>query len=131
MSYKMIVKSEKLIECCVGDLAEIKSGFAFKGKDFSQEGFPVIKIKNINNNDIDLNNCDCVPEDVAESASRFKLNEGDLLIAMTGATVGKVGMMPKTETQFYLNQRVGIFRTKKDLARFLGKKLEIDILRGI
>jgi type I restriction enzyme S subunit len=95
-------------------LAELKSGYAFKSKDWSESGFPVIKIKNISNNDIDLTDCSFVEEEVAENASRFKLNAGDLLIAMTGATIGKVGMMPKTERQFYLNQRVGIFKSKKE-----------------
>ncbi|HRO09679.1 MAG TPA: restriction endonuclease subunit S [Saprospiraceae bacterium] len=111
-SYKLIVKSEKLIEGKVGDLADVKSGYAFKSRDWSDEGFPVIKIKNIGNNDIDLTDCSFIPESIAEAASKFKLNAGDLLIAMTGATVGKIGMMPKTETSFYLNQRVGIFKPK-------------------
>lgn len=112
LRYKLIVKSEKLIEGKVGDLADVKSGYAFKSRDWSDEGFPVIKIKNIGNNDIDLTGCSFIPESIAESAYKFKLNAGDLLIAMTGATVGKIGMMPKTETSFYLNQRVGIFKPK-------------------
>lgn len=110
VSYKLLVNSEKLIEGKVGDLAVVKSGYAFKSRDWSNEGFPVIKIKNIGNNDIDLTDCSFIPESIAEAASKFKLNAGDLLIAMTGATVGKIGMMPKTETSFYLNQRVGIFK---------------------
>lgn len=111
-SYKLLVNSEKLIEGKVGDLADVKSGYAFKSRDWSDEGFSVIKIKNIGNNDIDLTGCSFIPENIAELALKFKLNAGDLLIAMTGATVGKIGMMPKTETSFYLNQRVGIFKPK-------------------
>ena len=112
LSYKLLVNSEKLIDGKVGDLADVKSGFAFKGADWTDKGFPVIKIRNIGNNDIDLINCSLIPENIAESASKVKLNAGDLLIAMTGATVGKIGMMPKTGTNFYLNQRVGIFKPK-------------------
>jgi len=115
-SYKLIVKSEKLVEGKVGDLADIKSGYAFKSRDWCDEGLPVIKIKNIGNNDIDLTGCSFIPENIAEAAHKFKLNAGDLLIAMTGATVGKIGMMPKTETSFYLNQRVGIFKPKVENA---------------
>ncbi len=110
VSYKLLVNSEKLIEGKVRDLAGVKSGYAFKSRDWSDEGFPVIKIKNIGNNDIELTDCSFIPENIAEAANKFKLNAGDLLIAMTGATVGKIGMMPKTETSFYLNQRVGIFK---------------------
>jgi len=112
VSYKLLMNSEKLIEGKVGDLADVKSGYAFKSRDWSDEGFPVIKIKNIGNNDIELTDCSFIPENIAEAANKFKLNAGDLLIAMTGATVGKIGMMPKTETSFYLNQRVGIFKPK-------------------
>lgn len=115
-SYKLLVNSEKLIEGKVGDLADVKSGYAFKSRDWSDEGFPVIKIKNIGNNDIELTDCSFIPENIAEAANKFKLNAGDLLIAMTGATVGKIGMMPKTETSFYLNQRVGIFKPKVENA---------------
>ena len=111
-AYKILMSNEKLIEGKVGDLADVKSGFAFKGADWTDEGFPVIKIKNIGNNDIDLTDCSLIPENIAEAAAKFKLNAGDLLIAMTGATVGKIGMMPRTETSFYLNQRVGIFKPK-------------------
>jgi type I restriction enzyme S subunit len=116
VEYKLLMSSEKLIEGKVGDLADVKSGFAFKGADWTDEGFPVIKIKNIGNNDIDLKGCSLIPENIAEAAAKFKLNAGDLLIAMTGATVGKIGMMPKTETSFYLNQRVGIFKPKVENA---------------
>jgi type I restriction enzyme S subunit len=112
LSYKGILRSEKLEEGRIGDLASVKSGFAFKSRDWVQDGFPVIKIKNIGDNDIDFSDCSFIPESIADTASKFILNVGDLLIAMTGATVGKIGMMPKTETNFYLNQRVGIFNPK-------------------
>lgn len=116
VEYKLLMSYEELIEGKVGDLADVKSGYAFKGADWTDEGFPVIKIKNIGNNDIDLMDCSLIPENIAEAATKFKLNAGDLLIAMTGATVGKIGMMPRTETPFYLNQRVGIFKPKVENA---------------
>jgi len=94
----------------LGDLVKVKSGFAFKSKDFSDQGNPVIKIRNIGNNTIDLNNCDCIGDEIAQKASKFLLKEGDLLIALTGAKVGKAGVMPKIKESYYLNQRVGIFK---------------------
>ena len=98
---------------CVGDTAKIFSGYAFKSKDWLDEGNPVIKIKNItSNNTVDISDCQCVDDNVAEKANKFKLSAGDMLIAMTGATVGKVGLMPTSERAFYLNQRVGKFESK-------------------
>ena len=118
LRYKQILETEELTAGIVGDLAIVKSGFAFKSKDWSENGFSVIKIRNIGNNDIDLVNCSFIPENIAETATKAKLNAGDLLIAMTGATVGKIGMMPKTETAFYLNQRVGQFIPKTSNAEY-------------
>ena len=74
--YKQLLRDEENNEGRVGDLAEVKSGYAFKSRDWSKDGYPVIKIKNINNNDIDLTNCSFIPENIAEEANNFKLNEG-------------------------------------------------------
>jgi type I restriction enzyme, S subunit len=120
----------------VGNIAKMFSGYAFKSKDWLDEGNPVIKIKNITaNNSVDLSGCQCVDDNVAEKASRFKLLAGDMLIAMTGATVGKVGLMPSSEKSHYLNQRVGKFVSKIDrdvtpllLSFFNSEKAQASIL---
>ena len=97
-------------EGTLGALTAVNSGYAFKSKDWLEAGNPVIKIKNITGDGtIDTSECQCVDDNVAEKAEKFKLGEGDFLIAMTGATVGKVGIMPKSSSPFYLNQRVGRF----------------------
>lgn len=99
----------------LSDLIEYQSGFAFKSSKFKEEGYPVIKIKNIGNNTIDLNNVDYIDIEYANQVAKFQLNAGDLLIAMTGATVGKVGIMPKSDVPCYLNQRVGRFVSLKNI----------------
>jgi type I restriction enzyme S subunit len=38
---------------------------------------------------------------------KFYLYSGDILIAMTGANIGKIGLVPKTNLNMLLNQRVG------------------------
>lgn len=91
------------------DLVSFQNGFAFKSSKFVKIGQPVIKIKNIGNNTVDILSTDCVEEEYAKAAEKFQLNQGDLLIAMTGATVGKVGYMPYSEIKCYSNQRVGRF----------------------
>ena len=96
----------------VANYAKIKSGYAFKSEWWQNNGFPVIKIKDIDNGSIDIANLDCVSEEHANKAKSFLLSEGDLVIAMTGATIGKIGLVPKIDN-LYTNQRVGKF--------FLGK----------
>jgi type I restriction enzyme S subunit len=93
----------------LNDIISFQNGFAFKSNKFVDIGQPVIKIKNIGNNTVDVINTDCVEEEYANTATKFKLSVGDLVIAMTGATVGKVGYVPYSKKECYLNQRVGRF----------------------
>lgn len=99
----------------IGDLATVLSGYAFKSKDWQIEGNPVVKIKNITESGtVNIDVCDCVSDLIASGVQRYEVYEGDLLIAMTGATVGKVGTVPFLSRKHYLNQRVGKFLAKDE-----------------
>lgn len=98
----------------IGSYCDVKSGFAFKSDWWTTEGYKVIKIANIVNNTIDLDNCDCVKSEHANKAQNFYVQSGDILIAMTGATTGKIGIVPLCNEPIVVNQRVGKF--------FLGEK---------
>lgn len=108
----------------VGNLSEITSilsGFAFKSNEFQDTGFGVIKIKNIGN-DKSVDICDIQRIDIslAEKAKRFSLKDGDLLMAMTGATVGKFGfLVTENQEPYYLNQRVAKFEPIDDHSAYL------------
>jgi type I restriction enzyme S subunit len=41
--------------------------------------------------------------------NKFRAKAGDVLIAMTGATIGKYAIVPLTDYPIYVNQRVGYF----------------------
>ena len=106
----------------LGEVATVRSGFAFKSSDMGEHGVPIIKIKNITPPFVDTNDCEKVPETLIANlpnSDRYLLEEGDILIAMTGATAGKVGRFPKTELPHYLNQRVGkVYLTNPDRAAY-------------
>lgn len=93
----------------INDLIGFQSGFAYKSSRFVKSGYPIIKIRNIGSNTVDLNSVDFIDTEYAASTVKFKLKSGDLLIAMTGATVGKVGYVPRSDIPLFLNQRVGRF----------------------
>lgn len=106
----------------LGEVASVRSGFAFRSEDMGDWGAPIIKIKNIVPPIVDIQDIQRVPREIVENDPRiqhFTLHKGDILIAMTGATVGKVGRMPKTNETYYLNQRVGkVFLTAPDKADY-------------
>ena len=51
--------------------------------------------------------------------NRFVISSGDILFAMTGARIGKMGIVPKTNRKLWLNQRVGMLNEKCPGSRFL------------
>jgi len=108
-----------------GTLAEyikVRGGYAFKSKDFKENGFAgVIKIRNISMGLIDISNHDWVDESVVQKIdNRFKIKGGDFLIAMTGAEIGKIGIVGKTEKEIWLNQRVGKLESKVTYGSLIG-----------
>ena len=98
----------------IGKISKVISGFAFKSKNFQPFGIPVIKIKNIKDENILLDESDCV-DSAIEVPIRFHLSKGDILISLTGShitlpssVVGRVAKY-RHETNSYLNQRAGKF----------------------
>ena len=90
----------------LSDLCEFVSGFAFKGKDFQNDGENVIKITHINPPYVVIDGCSHV--DITKynlkKLEKFRIYPGDYVMAMTGATIGKIGRVIKGRA--YINQRV-------------------------
>ena len=93
----------------IGCYCDVKSGFAFRSECWTNQGYKVIKIANIVRNTIDLDSCDYVSIEHAQKANNFFVQSGDILIAMTGATTGKIGIVPLCNEPIVVNQRVGKF----------------------
>ncbi len=88
-------------------IAEFVNGFAFSSSDFSNEGVGVVKIGDIQEGSLTPESMSRVPFEVVQDLDvRLKVEPNELVIAMSGATTGKLGFN-KTSQTFYLNQRVG------------------------
>jgi type I restriction enzyme S subunit len=112
---------ESEFESTIRDIIDVQNGYAFKSKNFQDNGIHrVIKIKNISGGIVDIQVADFVPDSIISNIDkRFVINTGDVLFAMTGAKIGKMGIIPQTEKSLWLNQRVGLFKEKFKGARFL------------
>ena len=87
----------------------VKGGYAFASDIFSSVGEPVIRIGDIKaDGSISLENCKFIPAQLAKSSHPYLVEKGQLLMAMTGATIGKAGVYVD-DNPAYLNQRVGKF----------------------
>ncbi|EPK3483964.1 restriction endonuclease subunit S [Acinetobacter baumannii] len=87
----------------------VKGGFAFSSDAFIDTGYPVIRIGDIKTDgSINLENCKYIPESLAVNSRDYLVEKNQLLMAMTGATIGKAGLYTSNQPAF-LNQRVGKF----------------------
>ena len=113
----------------LGEVCDFQNGFAFKSKTYKETGLPILRITNIQDNDLETKKLVYFNEsDYKENLERFQVLKEDLVIAMSGATTGKLGVN-NTDKIFYLNQRVGKFIPKKGLSKsflhyFLSTKIE-------
>ena len=95
---------------------EIINGYAFKSEDYSDdEGVPIIRIGDISY-PVDVSNAKKATPKNLNELDRFIIKKGDLLLAMTGATIGKNCLYDSNEIA-YVNQRVGLLRSKNALAQ--------------
>jgi type I restriction enzyme S subunit len=94
----------------LGEVVKVQNGYAFKSYLFIQEGIPIVRISNIADNYIDFYDVVYYPE--IKIDKNYIIEKDDVLIAMSGATTGKVGKYTY-EKKAYLNQRVGKFIVNK------------------
>jgi type I restriction enzyme S subunit len=86
---------------------EILNGFAFKSETFTDQGVRVLKISNIDGCGIDLSESAFLPLEYIHGFASYLAQEGNTVIAMTGATTGKVGLIRNKDLPCLINQRVG------------------------
>ena len=90
----------------LGEVCKFENGYAFKSDEYKCEGIPLVRISNIVDNTIDLKGCVFISKKIDHI---YIVRKGDLLIALSGATTGKMGVYDLDKVA-YLNQRVGNLR---------------------
>jgi len=98
-------------EVRLGEYCDLIAGYAFKSKDFGNYPTKVLKIADINPPFVSSQNSsgvDLSKYDVSK-LEKFVVTKGDYVLAMTGATIGKLGRYTSEENA-YLNQRVLKFK---------------------
>ena len=98
-------------EVKLDNVCELIAGFAFKSKDFGAYPDKVVKITNIEPPFVNMTNL--VGVDLSKynrnNLAKFIVKRGDYVLAMTGATIGKLGRISNDDIA-YINQRVLKFK---------------------
>lgn len=91
------------------EVAELKHGYQFRTHDFTEQGVKVFKITQIQNDgSIDLSSCSYIDASRLETFQKYIIDKGDILMALSGATIGKIGRF-KSDEIVLQNYRVGNF----------------------
>ena len=98
----------------IGQVSDFINGFAFASKDWKSEGLGVVKIGSISPGFVDVAKVSYVSEEFLKTHKKYQLLSGDIVIGMTGAYLGQVGMIPIVEKPLLLNQRTGKFNIKEE-----------------
>jgi type I restriction enzyme S subunit len=114
----------------IGTIAKIFNGYAFKSAEYSDNGFQVIRITNVQNGYISNGNKKYIKFD-NKSLEKFILNDGDILISLTG-NVGRVGRIGRENLPAVLNQRVGkvVIQSKDVLPDYLFHILKSGVVES-
>jgi type I restriction enzyme, S subunit len=91
----------------LGEVCEVKNGFAFKSANYKDIGIPIVRISDIQREEVKVQAAVKIAE--SNDFDDFLVKQGDILIAMSGATTGKFGIYSESNPA-YQNQRVGRFQ---------------------
>jgi len=96
------------------DVAELIHGYQFRTNDFTKTGVKVFKITQIKEDGtIDLSACDFIDGKRIKDFEKNIIKRGDILMALTGATIGKIARYSSNEIVLQ-NYRVGNFISKSE-----------------
>lgn len=102
-----------------GDIFESQAGYAFKSKEWKNTGVPVLTIKSINDETINFNSVSYISDNSKLNLQKYKVNNGNIVFAMSGNTIGKVGIVATDIDKVYINQRVLNILTTTDNIAFI------------
>lgn len=95
-----------------GEQIELVHGHQFRNYDFTEFGVAVVKIGQVKPENVDLSNCSFVSADRMEEFRNETIRNGDVLMALTGATLGKACLVSGLSNPVLQNYRVGRFEPK-------------------
>ena len=93
----------------VGDICQLKNGYAFKSGLYANHGVRIIRIANVQDGYIEDNSPQYYTPEAMKGLEGFLLSEGDLLMSLTG-NVGRVCFITNAFLPAALNQRVACIR---------------------
>ncbi|MFU0824771.1 restriction endonuclease subunit S [Clostridium sp.] len=106
------MSSKECTLCKLRDIVKLQNGYAFKSKEFMENEVPIIRINNLQDNNVVIDKKICYPKKFLQNNRQYEVKKNDILISMSGS-IGKIAKYTN-KTPALLNQRVGKFEILKE-----------------
>lgn len=129
------VEPEKVIRKGKYEVKELKEivsftpGYAFSSQDYIESGIKLLTIKNIKFSGLDFTSVTYLPKKYKSIYKKHLIKKNSILIAMTGATIGKTCIFESDE-RILLNQRVGMIKSTKVNIIYLNAYFNTQLFRN-
>ena len=111
-------------------ISQLNGGFAFKSSEFKKEGIRIIRISDFDEEG--FKNDKIVYYEENSELDKYCLENKDILMAMTGGTVGKTYLVNNLNEKMYVNQRVATIRIIKTVnIDYIYSILESNYIKNI
>jgi type I restriction enzyme S subunit len=96
-------------------IIKIRHGYQFREYDFTDEGIRIVKITQLDKDGyLNLDNCSFIDDKRIDEFERILIKENDVLMCLTGGTIGKIIKVGKVNEPLVQNYRVGHFSPLND-----------------
>ena len=113
----------------LGEIANITGGYAFKSTSFCDNGIRVIRISDFNENG--FVNSKIVRHVFDDSLTPFIIEEKNILLCMTGGTVGKSYFVKNLTERMMTNQRVATIKILVSIEEYINFVILSPIVQKI
>lgn len=109
----------------ISEMCNVTGGYSFKSGDISDDGaIKILQIGNVYLDNVSWETTNYLPEGFDEKYSKFMLDEGDIVVALTRPIIQSLGnvkacIVKSSDLPCLLNQRVGRIVAKKEKSVFL------------
>ncbi|WP_010181392.1 restriction endonuclease subunit S [Aquimarina agarilytica] len=112
-------------------ITKIGSGVTPKGgsETYVDEGIPLIRSQNVYNDGLRLDNVSFITKEVHDKMRNSQLQPFDILINITGASIGRTCIFPKTLKTANINQHIIYLRVKKKKVDFFSYYLKSNTIQ--
>ena len=94
---------------------KLRHGYQFRDYDFTDEGIKIIKITQLHKDGyLDITNCSTIDSSRLNDFPDIRIKENDILMCLTGGTIGKIIKVGRVNEPLLQNYRVGHFSSKNE-----------------